>query len=67
MRWVKKTIVPAPARAPFIRRLFELYATGKYSLLKLVEEATSLGLTTRKGLKIAKSQMNEILTLFIAA
>lgn len=32
----EKTIVPDPDRAPFIVRPFELYATGNYSLSKLV-------------------------------
>jgi hypothetical protein len=36
--------------------LFEMYATGNYSLLKLPEEAEKFGLRTRKGKKVAKSQ-----------
>lgn len=57
----QKTIVPDPERAPYITRLFELYATGNYSLLKLIEEAEQMGLKTKKGQKISKSQMDEIL------
>ncbi len=30
-----KTIVPDPELAPFIRKMFELYATGNYSLARL--------------------------------
>lgn len=57
----EKNIVPDPDKAPFIVKLFELYATGNYSLLKLAEEAEKLGLRTRKGKKVAKSQVDSIL------
>jgi site-specific DNA recombinase len=56
-----KTIIPDPDRAPFIVKLFELYATGNYSLLKLAEEAEKVGLRTRKGKRVAKSQIDSIL------
>ena len=57
----EKTIIPDPNRAPFIVKLFELYATGNYSLLKLAEEAEKDGLRTRKGKKVGKSQVDSIL------
>lgn len=57
----EKNIVPDPDRAHFIVKLFEMYATGNYSLLKLAEEAEKLGLRTRKGKKVAKSQIDSIL------
>jgi hypothetical protein len=38
----EKTIILDPDRAPFIVKLFEMYATGNYSLLKLAEEAEKL-------------------------
>lgn len=57
----EKTIVPDPDRASFIVKLFELYATGNYSLLKLTEEAEKNGLRTRKGKKVGKSQVDSIL------
>lgn len=53
----EKDVIPDPERAHFIARLFELYATGNYSLLKLKEEAEAQGLRTRKGKKIGKSQI----------
>jgi DNA invertase Pin-like site-specific DNA recombinase len=56
-----KTIVSDPVRAPLIRRLFEMYATGNYSLLALKEEAEKMGLRTKKGQKVAKSQIDDIL------
>ncbi len=57
----EKTIIPDPERAPYIRRLFELYATGNYSLQKLQKEAEHMGLRSKKGEKLALSQINKIL------
>jgi DNA invertase Pin-like site-specific DNA recombinase len=56
-----KTIVVDPERAPLIQKLFNLYATGNYSLLALKEEAEKMGLRTKKGQKVAKSQVDDIL------
>jgi DNA invertase Pin-like site-specific DNA recombinase len=38
-----------PERAPFARLAFELYATGEYTLDRLVETLTERGLRTRPG------------------
>jgi len=57
----EKTIVPDPTNSHFITKLFEMYATGNYSLLKLREEAKKLGFKSRKGQQIAKSQIDQIL------
>lgn len=57
----EKTIVPDPERAPHITKLFELYATGNYSLFKLVHEAEQVGFRSKKGQRIAKSLIDEIL------
>lgn len=57
----EKTIVFDLERAPFIRKLFELYAAGNYSLIKLREEAKKMGLRTKKGQPLAISQINKIL------
>ncbi len=56
-----KTIIPDPERSHFIQKLFELYATGNYSLLKLQKEIKEIGFRTKKGKPVAKSQINEIL------
>jgi site-specific DNA recombinase len=57
----EKNIIPDPERACHIVKLFELYATGNYSLLKLTEEAAKVGFRTKKEKKIAKSQIDSIL------
>ena len=56
-----KTIIPDPDRAPFIKKLFEMYATGNHSLHTLKEAAIQMGLRTKKGAPLAVSQINKIL------
>ncbi len=46
---VNHKIVPDPERFPLIRKMFELYATGEYSLKDLRDKMTSLGLISRSG------------------
>lgn len=46
---VNHKIIPDPERFPLIRKIFELYATGKYSLKDLRDKMTSLGLISRNG------------------
>jgi len=48
--------------APLIRKMFELYATGNYSLKKLVKIMYKEGLRTRKGNKLVKSRMAALLS-----
>ncbi len=57
----EKTIIPDPDRAPFVLRLFEMYATGNHSLQTLKEAAIKMGLRTKKGEPLAISQINKIL------
>ena len=57
----EKTILLDPDRAPFIRKLFEMYATGNHSLQTLKTAAIEMGLRTKKGEPLAISQINKIL------
>ena len=50
-----------PVRAPLIRRLFELCATGVYSLMQLVAEAEKMGLKSKKEKKLGVSSLHGIL------
>src|SRR5439155_7335980 len=43
---------PDPAKAPLVRKAFELYATARYNLHGLVEEMYRLGLRNRNGGKV---------------
>jgi site-specific DNA recombinase len=61
-----RTIEVDPDRAPFIRKAFELYATGEYSLKRLHAQLTAEGLTSRpsahrRSAPIALSKFGELL------
>ena len=55
----KRTIVPDPARAPLVRQLYELCATGKHSLKELTVIAQS-GQLTRGGV-LPRSTVGKVL------
>jgi site-specific DNA recombinase len=58
----KKRIVPDPNLAPIITRMFERYATGKYSLKELANLARADGLVYRKsGNPVPTSTVHKIL------
>lgn len=57
----EKVIIPDPERAPYVRKMFELYARGDYSLHRLKKELADLGLRTRQGKVLAVSQINKML------
>ncbi len=50
-----------PDRAPFIKQLFELYATGQWPLKPLVERMHELGLRSKKGTKVKLHGISNIL------
>ncbi|MCC7556148.1 MAG: recombinase family protein [Methanoculleus marisnigri] len=56
-----KRIKPDEAKARFIRRAFELMASGNYSILSLADRLYKEGLRTKKGNKVKKSTMAQIL------
>jgi DNA invertase Pin-like site-specific DNA recombinase len=49
-------------KAPLVRKMFELYAMGNYSLKKLAQVMYEEGLRTRGGNKLVKSRLHELLT-----
>jgi len=58
----KRTIVPDPNLAPIIKRLYEQYASGKYSLKEMVKNACADGFAYRKsGDPVPKSTIHKIL------
>jgi site-specific DNA recombinase len=58
----KKIIVTDPAVAPVIAKLFELYASGHYSVREATVKVRELGLVHRKsGTKVPVSTVNAIL------
>jgi DNA invertase Pin-like site-specific DNA recombinase len=58
----KRTIVPDPVLAPVIKRMYEQYASGKYSLKQLAQQAHADGLAYRKsGDMVPTSTVHKIL------
>ena len=57
----KRIIVPDPEVAPLIKELFKVYATGNYSLFKVIEIMYEKGLRSRRGKKLAISKTYETL------
>jgi site-specific DNA recombinase len=52
---------PDPAKAPMVRKAFELYGTGRFSLVTLVAEMFGLGLRNRNGGRVNTASMSIIL------
>jgi site-specific DNA recombinase len=57
----KKVIVIDPVAGPFVQKMFELYATGSYSLLLLRKKMLADGMVYRNGKNFYKSKVETIL------
>ena len=55
-------VEPDPIRAPYIKRAFELYASGDYSFKKVAKQLAEEGFRSRLGKKKSTSCINRILT-----
>jgi site-specific DNA recombinase len=56
------TIYPDPEKAPFVRKMFDLYATGRTSLKELADILYGLGLgNKRRGTKLSPANLQHIL------
>ena len=51
-----------PERGPLVRMAFEIYGDAKYSQRQLAEEMDRLGLRTKKGRRLTKTSIAEILS-----
>lgn len=58
---VAHEIAPDPAKAPFIKKLFEWYASGEYSLDRLSLKSRQSGLFSRNSTAINKAGIHRIL------
>ncbi|PIR63415.1 MAG: hypothetical protein CO156_01575 [Candidatus Pacebacteria bacterium CG_4_9_14_3_um_filter_40_12] len=47
--------------APIVKKLFQLYSTGNYSLKAITEKANELGLRSSKGNPVVKSRIHKLL------
>lgn len=52
---------PDPMKAPLIKKAFELYATGRYSLDTLGAELARLGLRNKRGKIVSPSRLADII------
>ena len=57
-----KKMVPDPERFRLVKKLFELYATGNYSIKELRKIITEAGLKSRNGKVLSNSNIQAILT-----
>jgi DNA invertase Pin-like site-specific DNA recombinase len=57
-----KTHIPDPERAPLVKKMFDLYATGDYSLQRIHKTMCGLGLRARTGKIIPLSRMADLLS-----
>lgn len=60
-RRLRKDIIIDPERSHLIIKMFEMYATGNYSLETIRKEVTDLGLRSLKDFKLSKSCIENIL------
>jgi len=58
---LRKDIIIDPERGYLVRKIFELYATGNYSLETLRIKSSELGLQTLKGNTLSRSGIENIL------
>lgn len=59
---LNKTIIVDEERSLYIRKTFELYATGGYSVMDIADILYTNGLRTRSGYKVHKSKIHTILS-----
>ncbi len=55
------TIHPDPDKAPFIKKMFELYSTGNHTLESMARETNDWGLLGGRGKPVHKSQLARML------
>lgn len=58
----RKTHVIDTTMAPLVREMFELYASGQYPVERLSHEMYSRGLRTRRGYRLVRSRLRDLLT-----
>ena len=58
---LRKDIIIDPERSQLVRKIFELYSTGAYSLETVRQEITKQGLRSRDGNELPKSSIENIL------
>ena len=60
-RAIGKSLMADPERAPFVRRAFEVYATGRCTKEQLLQQAKAWGLTNRRGRPLTSQAIGMLL------
>jgi len=55
-----RTIAVDPIRGPLVRKAFELYATGEYTIDHITAAVNGLGLTSRKDVPLSRAQYHRL-------
>ncbi|HET8671566.1 MAG TPA: recombinase family protein, partial [Candidatus Saccharimonadales bacterium] len=58
----RPTLIPDPERAAFVRKAFELYATGTYTKRQVLKRITDQGLRTRNGRPLSPQSFGSMLS-----
>ena len=56
-----RSLVPDPERAPFVRRAFQEFATGRYTKDEVRKNVSALGLRTRRGKPVPSQTFDAML------
>ena len=60
-RAMGKSLMPDPERAPIVRRVFEEYATGRFTKQQVLEQAWAWGLTNRRNCPLTSQAIGTLL------
>ena len=60
-RALGKSLMPDPERAPIVRRVFEEYATGRFTKQQILQQATAWGLRNRRGQPLSSQAIGMLL------
>lgn len=60
-KWFNKDVVVDEERAHYVRKLFDMYATGEYSIKTITRELEEVGMKTRTGKPVRTSTIALIL------
>ena len=60
-RAIGKSLMPDPERAPIVRRVFETYATGRFTKQQVLEQTRAWGLTNRRNRPLTSQAIGMLL------
>jgi hypothetical protein len=60
-RAIGKSLMPDPERAPIVRRVFETYASGRFTKQQVLEQTRAWGLTNRRNRPLTSQAIGMLL------